>query len=167
MNNRFPNRRWCIINSGDATNVNYNQVLQSSAATLRYSIDDGSKTFVKYNVTEYPVIQGYDQSGNVQYSDNVDSAGNTYNMYYEQEKSYYPLYSPEGDGSTVTGSGFHWTDVQPLNLTGSGIAYTSGVTVGRPDIFSSALTVSGKTEFNHPEILGILGTEDWTQTGLI
>ena len=84
MNNRFPNRRWCIINSGDATNVNYNQVLQSSAATLRYSIDDGSKTFVKYNVTEYPVIQGYDQSGNAQYGDNVDSAGNTYNMYYEQ-----------------------------------------------------------------------------------
>ena len=76
------------------------------------------------------------------------------------------MYSPEGDRSTVTGSGFHWTDVQPLNLTGSGIAYASGVTVGRPDIFSSALTVSGKTEFNHPEILGILGTEDWTQTGL-
>ena len=166
MNNRFPNRRWCIINSGDATNVNYNQVLQNTAATLRYSID-GSKTFVKYNITEYPVIQGYDQSGNVQYGDNVDSAGNTYNMYYEQEKTYYPLYSPEGDRSTVTGSGFHWTDVQPLNLTGSGIAYASGVTAGRPDIFSSALTVSGKTEFNHPEILGILGTEDWTQTGLI
>ena len=165
MNSRFPNRRWCIINSGDATNVNYDQILENAATTLRYSID-GSKTFVKYSVTEYPVIQGYDQSGNVQYGDNVDSAGNTYNMYYEQEKSYYPLYSPEGDGSTVTGSGFHWTDVQPLNLTGSGIAYASGVTVGRPDIFSSALTVSGKTEFNHPEILGILGTEDWTQTGL-
>ena len=113
MNNRFPNRRWCIINSGDATSVNYNQVLESAAATLRYSID-GSKTFVKYNVTEYPVIQGYGQSGNVQYGDNVDSAGNTYNMYYEQEKTYYPLYSPEGDRSTVTGSGFHWTDVQPL-----------------------------------------------------
>ena len=166
MNNRFPNRRWCIINSGDATNVNYDQILENAATTLRYSID-GSKTFVKYNVTEYPVIQGYDQSGNAQYADNVDSAGNTYNMYYEQEKSYYPLYSPEGDGSTVTGSGFHWTDVQPLNLTGSGIAYASGVTVGRPDIFSSALTVSGKTEFNHPEILGILSTEEWTQTGLI
>ena len=166
MNNRFPNRRWCIINSGDATGVNYGQVLENAATTLRYSID-GSKTFVKYNVTEYPVIQGYDQSGNAQYADNVDSAGNTYNMYYEQEKSYYPLYSPEGDGSTITGSGFHWTDVQPLNLTGSGIAYASGVTVGRPDIFSSALTVSGKTEFNHPEILGILATEEWTQTGLI
>ena len=166
MNNRFPNRRWCIINSGDATGVNYGQVLENAATTLRYSID-GSKTFVKYNVTEYPVIQGYDQSGNAQYADNVDSAGNTYNMYYEQEKSYYPLYSPEGDGSTVTGSGFHWTDVQPLNLTGSGIAYASGVTLGRPDIFSSALTVSGKTEFNHPEILGILSTEEWTQTGLI
>ena len=52
MNNRFPNRRWCIINSGDATNVNYDQILENAATTLRYSID-GSKTFVKYNVTEY------------------------------------------------------------------------------------------------------------------
>ena len=52
------------------------------------------------------------------------------------------------------------------NVTGSGILYESGVTVGRPDIFSSALTVSGKTEFNHPEILGILATEEWSSTGI-
>jgi hypothetical protein len=49
--------------------------------------------------------------------------------------------------------------------TGSGIAWAAGAVVGRPDIYSSALTVSGKTEFNHPEILGVLGTEDWTNTG--
>ena len=23
------------------------------------------------------------------------------------------------------------------------------------------------TEFNHPEILGVLGTEDWTNTGIM
>jgi hypothetical protein len=51
--------------------------------------------------------------------------------------------------------------------TGSGIAHASGAIVGRPDICSSALTVSGKTEFNHPEILGILNTEDWTSTGIV
>ena len=165
MNNRFPNRRWCIINSGDATNVNYDQILENAATTLRYSVD-GSKTFVKYNATEYPVIKGYDDDGNVEYNNNVDSNGNTYNLYHEQVREYYPLYSQNDGGSDViTGSGFHLVDTD--NITGSGIAYTSGTVVGRPDIFSSALTVSGKTEFNHPEILGILATEEWTQTGLL
>ncbi len=165
MNNRFPNRRWCIINSGDATNVNYDQILENAATTLRYSVD-GSKTFVKYNVIEYPVIQGYDDDGNVEYNNNVDSNGDTYNLYYEQVREYYPLYGQNDGGSDViTGSGFHLVDTD--NITGSGIAYTSGTVAGRPDIFSSALTVSGKTEFNHPEILGILATEEWTQTGLI
>ena len=74
--NRFPNRRWCIINSGDATNVNYDQILENAATTLRHSVD-GSKTFVKYNVTEYPVIKGYDDDGNVEYNNNVDSNGRT------------------------------------------------------------------------------------------
>ena len=165
MNNRFPNRRWCIINSGDATNVNYDQILENAATTLRYSVD-GSKTFVKYNVTEYPVIKGYDDDGNVEYNNNVDSNGNTYNLYHEQVREYYPLYSQNDGGSDViTGSGFHLVDTD--NITGSGIAYTSGTVVGRPDIFSSAVTVSGKKEFNHPEILGILATEEWTQTGLL
>ena len=71
----------------------------------------------------------------------------------------------ENDHEIITGSGI--INVPTENITGSGILYQSGVTVGRPDIFSSALTVSGKTEFNHPEILGILATEEWTQTGLI
>ena len=165
MNNRFPNRRWCIINSGDATNVNYDQILENAATTLRYSVD-GSKTFVKYNVTEYPVVKGYDDDGNVEYNNNVDSNGNTYNLYHEQVREYYPLYGQNDGGSDViTGSGFHLVDTD--NITGSGIAYTSGTVAGRPDIFSSAVTVSGKTEFNHPEILGILATEEWTQTGLL
>ena len=162
MNNRFPNRRWCIINSGDVNAVNFGQVLENSAQTCRYSID-GSKTFVKYNVTEYPVQQGLDDDGNATYGDNVDAAGNTYNLYYEQVGTdYYPLYSPE-DSSLVTGSGS--MPVYGDTVTGSGIAYASGVVAGRPDAYSSALTVSGKTEFNHPEILGVLATEDWTNTG--
>jgi len=163
MNNRFPTRRWCIINSGDVDAVNFGQVLENSAQTCRYSVD-GSKTFVKYNITEYPVSQGTDISGNVLYGDNVDAAGNTYNLYYEQVGTdYYPLYSPE-DSSLVTGSGS--MPVYGDTVTGSGIAYASGVVAGRPDAYSSALTVSGKTEFNHPEILGVLATEDWTSTGI-
>ena len=59
MNNRFPTRRWCIINSGDVGAVNFGQVLENSAQTCRYSVD-GTKTFVKYNITEFPQSQGTD-----------------------------------------------------------------------------------------------------------
>ena len=165
MNNRFPNRRWCIINSGDVSSVNFGQVLENSAQTCRYSID-GTKTFVKYNITEFPQPQGTDEEGNILYGDNVDTAGNTYNFYYEQVGTdYYPLYSDQpGEGHVVTGSGS--MPVYGDTVTGSGIAYASGAIAGRPDIYSSALTVSGKTEFNHPEILGVLATEDLTSTGI-
>ena len=47
---RFPNRRWLIIPATEAPNVDFNQVLESSADSLRYSVD-GSQTFVKYEVT--------------------------------------------------------------------------------------------------------------------
>jgi len=47
---RFPNRRWLVIPATEVENVDFNQVLESSADTLRYSID-GSETFVKYEVT--------------------------------------------------------------------------------------------------------------------
>ena len=166
MNNRFPTRRWCIINSGDVSSVNFGQVLENSAQTCRYSVD-GTKTFVKYNITEYPVSQGTDDDGNATYGDNVDAAGNTYNFYYEQVGTdYYPLYGTnEGGSDVITGSGS--MPVYGETPTGSGIAYAAGTVAGRPDIYPSALTVSGKTEFNHPEILGVLATEDWTSTGII
>jgi hypothetical protein len=47
---RFPNRRWLIIPATEVENVNFNQVLESSADNLRYSVD-GTKTFIKYEVT--------------------------------------------------------------------------------------------------------------------
>jgi len=47
---RFPNRRWLVIPATEVENVDFNQVLESSADSLRYSID-GSETFVKYEVT--------------------------------------------------------------------------------------------------------------------
>ena len=46
---RFPNRRWLVIPASEVTNVDFNQVLESSADSLRYSVDQ-SKTFVKYEV---------------------------------------------------------------------------------------------------------------------
>ena len=46
---RFPNRRWLVIPATEVENINFNQVLESSADSLRYSVD-GSQTFVKYEV---------------------------------------------------------------------------------------------------------------------
>jgi hypothetical protein len=49
---RFPNRRWLVIPSSKTGSIDFNEVHETSADTLRYSID-GSQTFVKYEVNEY------------------------------------------------------------------------------------------------------------------
>lgn len=43
----FENRHYIIINSSDINLIDFNEVLETSPETCRYSID-GSKTFVKY-----------------------------------------------------------------------------------------------------------------------
>ena len=45
----FPNRRWLIIPATDIDKINFNEVLQISAETLRFSRDQ-SKTFIKYDI---------------------------------------------------------------------------------------------------------------------
>ena len=40
-------RTYCIIDSSEVSSVDFNQVAETSADTLRYSID-GTKTFVKF-----------------------------------------------------------------------------------------------------------------------
>lgn len=40
-------KTYCIINSSEVGSVDFDQVFETSADTLRYSVD-GSKTFVKY-----------------------------------------------------------------------------------------------------------------------
>ena len=46
---RFPNRRWLVIPASEAANVNFSQVLESSADSLRYNVAE-TETFVKYEV---------------------------------------------------------------------------------------------------------------------
>ena len=46
---RFPNRRWLVIPASEVANIDFNQVLETSADSLRYSVDE-SETFVKYEV---------------------------------------------------------------------------------------------------------------------
>ena len=59
MTDRFPNRRWIFLTSGDiATKVNFNNVMEGSPETCRYNIaqpsESGTKSFVKNEVVEYP-----------------------------------------------------------------------------------------------------------------
>ena len=129
--------------------VDFGQVLQNSADTCRYSLD-GTKAFVKYNLTTYPIQQGFDIEDNAIYGDNVDSEGNTYNFEYEQVGT-----ETDEDGNEML--------LYSNNVIGSGLAFASGEVVGRPDILDKALTISGKEEFTHPETLEILQGEDWTE----
>ena len=47
MSDLYADRRWVFLNSGDVASIDFNQVMQTSAETLRYCLD-GTKTFVKY-----------------------------------------------------------------------------------------------------------------------
>ena len=40
-------KKYVIINSGEINSINFDEVLETSIDTLRYSLD-GSKTFVKF-----------------------------------------------------------------------------------------------------------------------
>lgn len=46
----FENRRWLVIPTEEIQNINFNEVIQNSPETLRYSVDK-TKTFIKYEVT--------------------------------------------------------------------------------------------------------------------
>ena len=46
---RFENRRWLVIPIEKIDDINFNQVHESNAESLRRSVD-GTKTFVKYEV---------------------------------------------------------------------------------------------------------------------
>lgn len=45
--NIFDNRHYVIISASDVSNIDFTQVMETSAETLRFSID-GTLTFVKY-----------------------------------------------------------------------------------------------------------------------
>ena len=57
--NTFENRRWLVLPSNLTGSIDFNQVLEASPETLRYSVDK-TETFVKYDVTV--VTASYTQS---------------------------------------------------------------------------------------------------------
>jgi len=50
-------KTYCIINSSEVVNVDFDQVVETSADTLRYSLD-GTKTFVKYEDGQPSFLSG-------------------------------------------------------------------------------------------------------------
>ena len=103
---RFENRRWLVIPTSVISDIDFNQVHESNADSLRFSVD-GNSTFVKYEVQV------------------VETDYNTMHVDLETEEE-----------TTVT---------------------TAAGTYGRPSIYSEDYT-----EYNHTDILALLGTEAWT-----
>ena len=147
MSDLYPDRRWIFLSSGDVASIDFNQVMQTSAETLRYSLD-GTKTFVKYPVSICPIPEGYDDDNNPIYGDNVAENGDTYQFQYAQ--------------ISVTGNEPNGTVDDLNNLAGSGLLQASGTILGRPSVFGNALEISGKSEFTHSEVLSILTGAEWT-----
>ena len=52
-------KTYCIINSTDVSSIDFDQVLETSKETLRYSLD-GSQTFVKYEGAKPRFLYGKD-----------------------------------------------------------------------------------------------------------
>ena len=55
----YENRKYVIFNVSELGNVNFDEVLETSADTVRLSLDE-SKTFVKFNYSSYT-----DESGSL------------------------------------------------------------------------------------------------------
>lgn len=108
---RFENRRWLVIPTSVISDIDFNQVHESNADSLRTSVD-GNSTFVKYEVQV------------------VETAYDTTHTSINAETG------EEGEEVTYT---------------------TEAGTYGRPSIYSEDYT-----EYNHTDILALLGTEAWT-----
>jgi len=53
----YNNRKITVINASDVSSVDFLQVLETSADTLRYN-NDNTKTFVKYDGTQPSFLSG-------------------------------------------------------------------------------------------------------------
>jgi len=56
----YENRKWVIINASEVGTVDFSQVHETSASTLRYSLDD-SQTFVKFEGSTPSFLSGKTQ----------------------------------------------------------------------------------------------------------
>ena len=56
----MPDRKYVILDDSDVVNIDFNEVLETSADTLRYSVD-GSQTFVKFEGSTPSFLDGKPQ----------------------------------------------------------------------------------------------------------
>jgi hypothetical protein len=56
----YENRKYVIINASEVGSVDFSQVMETSASTLRYSLDD-SQTFVKFEGSTPSFLSGKTQ----------------------------------------------------------------------------------------------------------
>jgi hypothetical protein len=72
----YDNRRYLIIPTSITGSVDFNQVHETSAETLRLSID-GTQTFVKYEVTEVTAsyTESFEDPETQEITENVVEAG--------------------------------------------------------------------------------------------
>jgi len=56
----YENRKWVIINASEVGSVDFSQVIETSANSLRYSLDD-SQTFVKFEGSTPSFLSGKTQ----------------------------------------------------------------------------------------------------------
>jgi hypothetical protein len=59
MGEVFPNRRWLVIPTTITGSINFDQVIEYSPESLRFSVDK-TQTFVKYEINE--ITASYTQS---------------------------------------------------------------------------------------------------------
>jgi hypothetical protein len=53
----YENRKWIIIDASEVNSINFSEVMETSANTLRYSLD-GTKTFVKFEGDTPSFLEG-------------------------------------------------------------------------------------------------------------
>ena len=53
----YNNRKITVINASDVSSIDFSQVLETSANTLRYN-NDNTKTFVKYDGAQPSFLSG-------------------------------------------------------------------------------------------------------------
>ena len=58
--NKYPNRKYVIIDSNEVNNMDFSQLLNTSSDGLRYKIDD-SQTFVKFEGNTPSFLDGKTQ----------------------------------------------------------------------------------------------------------
>ena len=66
----MPDRKYVILDDSDVVNVDFNEVLETSESTLRWSVD-GTKTFVKFIGSTPSFLVGKDQLNHAQITETL------------------------------------------------------------------------------------------------